>query len=475
LSQHQFAKIEDGSMRYRTSLLLLAALSLSATMVAQQTIYWKKDHIYAGADGKELAIVTPPTLDTTAPTAPTNVNATYVNVTYVTLGWNASTDSGGSGLAGYKVYRQLGSGASIPVGTVGPGVLSFTDQLLQLHTTYTYKIIAFDNAQNHSAAGTLNVTTLAAPPPTDPTSLTSSLRYATGTHLTWGAGTDQSGTGLAGYRVYRSGVLISGSNPQTSLSFDDSGLGWGTGYNYTVKTVDNNGGVSSGATSSITTASSFNDSLSGTTWSPAWAMPGASGYWTWPRLAGSYAKGPAAPNYDGASAVGTVVYTDSMSGGISTSINVGCVETNCNYGPAGLILYLQGTPGTGTWQYYRVFSGYGYPTCPYGSCSPGTYTELDLCSSTSGCQTVWKQYPASNPYGYLLVQTNGSTGGITITAGGGGYGNTVVYTGTIPVANMSGRNGFYAAQNASCTPDDYGGCDCNLTTGKALNYTLSPN
>jgi hypothetical protein len=47
-------------MRFRT-IALLGFVLLAASMVidAQQTIYWKKDHIYAGAGAKEIAVVTP--------------------------------------------------------------------------------------------------------------------------------------------------------------------------------------------------------------------------------------------------------------------------------------------------------------------------------------------------------------------------------------------------------------------------------
>jgi chitodextrinase len=68
-----------------------------------------------------------------------------VTATTVTLSWNASTDSGGSGLAGYKVYR-----GPIPVGTTTG--TTFTDQGLVPGTGYSYPVRAFDKDQNHSAA-----------------------------------------------------------------------------------------------------------------------------------------------------------------------------------------------------------------------------------------------------------------------------------------------------------------------------------
>lgn len=134
--------------RYALAVVFLIATSAAA----QQTIYWKKDHIYFGPGGKEIAVVMPPPTDQTAPTVPTSLSTSNQTSNSIQLNWGASTDSGGSGLAGYKVYRQRGTGARLPVGTVGPSTLSFTDQPLQSSNSYTYTVVAFDKAQNHSAA-----------------------------------------------------------------------------------------------------------------------------------------------------------------------------------------------------------------------------------------------------------------------------------------------------------------------------------
>lgn len=141
-------------------LACLAVFLVVAISASAQTIYWKKDHIYNGPSGKEIAIVSPAPSDQTVPTAPSGLAASNLTSTSVQLTWSASTDSGGSSLAGYKVYRQRASQASLPVGTVGPATVTFTDLHLQPSTTYTFKVIAFDNAQNHSSASnTITVTT----------------------------------------------------------------------------------------------------------------------------------------------------------------------------------------------------------------------------------------------------------------------------------------------------------------------------
>src|SRR5436853_4273249 len=127
----------------RLSACLLLLLFITTSIGAQQTIFFKKDHIYAGPSGKEIAVVMPLPSDQIAPTAPSGLSWSTLTATSVQLSWTGSSDTGGSGLSGYKVYRQQGSGVAIPVGTVGTGTLTFRDQPLQPLTSYTYTLVAF--------------------------------------------------------------------------------------------------------------------------------------------------------------------------------------------------------------------------------------------------------------------------------------------------------------------------------------------
>jgi len=95
--------------------------------------------------------------DTTAPSVPANVVATAPTPTQVQLTWNASTDAGGSGLAGYRVYRN---GSATPLAS--PTTNSYTDNSVVANTTYSYTVRAFDAATppNESAlSAAANVTT----------------------------------------------------------------------------------------------------------------------------------------------------------------------------------------------------------------------------------------------------------------------------------------------------------------------------
>jgi hypothetical protein len=103
--------------------------------------------------------------DTQAPTVPLGLKSSGVTASAVTLTWNASSDlpaSGGTGVGGYRVYRN--GNTATPVATVTTGT-SYTDSGLAGSTTYSYQVAAFDKATpaNVSAASSaLSVTTLSA-------------------------------------------------------------------------------------------------------------------------------------------------------------------------------------------------------------------------------------------------------------------------------------------------------------------------
>jgi DNA-binding response OmpR family regulator len=89
---------------------------------------------------------TPVCLDTIAPSTPSGVVATAANCNQINLAWNASTDTGGSGLKGYNIYRNGGFLKQV----MAPAT-STTDSGLLGSATYSYSILAFDYAINLSA------------------------------------------------------------------------------------------------------------------------------------------------------------------------------------------------------------------------------------------------------------------------------------------------------------------------------------
>ncbi|MGF7050508.1 glycosidase/chitodextrinase [Paenibacillus sp. DS2015] len=95
------------------------------------------------------------TNDTTAPSVPTALSKSAVTSTSATISWTASTDNvGGSGMAGYDVYRN---GVIIKANNTAT---SYIDTGLTASTTYSYTVLAKDAAGNKSAqSSALQVTT----------------------------------------------------------------------------------------------------------------------------------------------------------------------------------------------------------------------------------------------------------------------------------------------------------------------------
>eukprot|EP01090_Pellita_catalonica_P007303 TRINITY_DN178_c0_g2_i1.p1 TRINITY_DN178_c0_g2~~TRINITY_DN178_c0_g2_i1.p1 ORF type:complete len:899 (+),score=171.25 TRINITY_DN178_c0_g2_i1:5299-7995(+) len=92
------------------------------------------------------------TADTTAPTVPTNLAASSVTQTSLTLNWSASTDN--VGVTGYDVYQ-----GTTNIGSVTATTMNVTG--LSAATAYTFSVRAKDAAGNASASSSaINVTTL---------------------------------------------------------------------------------------------------------------------------------------------------------------------------------------------------------------------------------------------------------------------------------------------------------------------------
>ncbi|MBI4746293.1 MAG: Ig-like domain-containing protein [Deltaproteobacteria bacterium] len=93
------------------------------------------------------------TVDTVSPTVPTWLTATPISENRIDLSWTASTDSGGSGVSGYKIYR---GGAYLGTSTT----TTYSDTTVSAGTSYTYTVSAYDAAGNESAQSTsANATT----------------------------------------------------------------------------------------------------------------------------------------------------------------------------------------------------------------------------------------------------------------------------------------------------------------------------
>ena len=92
--------------------------------------------------------------DTTAPSVPTGLTVTATGTDWIELAWTTSTDNaGGSGLAGYHVYRD-----ATLIGTATGTI--YSDSGLTPVTHYIYTVAAYDNSGNVSTqSGSVSVAT----------------------------------------------------------------------------------------------------------------------------------------------------------------------------------------------------------------------------------------------------------------------------------------------------------------------------
>ncbi|NEW06619.1 hypothetical protein GK047_11400 [Paenibacillus sp. SYP-B3998] len=174
-------------------------------------------------------------IDTQAPTAPTNLIATGSTTTSISLSWTASTDN--VGVTGYDVYR----GATLAGTATGT---TFTASGLTAATSYSFTVKAKDAAGNVSTASAVVTGTTSTVPgdtqaPTTPTNLSVTATTPTSISLSWTASTDN--VGVTGYDVYN-GTTLAGT--ATATTFTATGLTAGTAYTFTVKAKDAAGNAS---------------------------------------------------------------------------------------------------------------------------------------------------------------------------------------------------------------------------------------
>jgi serine protease AprX len=102
-----------------------------------------------GGSGSTSRTVTVSAGDTTPPSAPSALTASSAP-RRISLSWQSATDTGGSGLAGYEIYRSSTGAAGSFVMIATTTSTSFTNSGLDRRATYWYYVIAFDGADNRS-------------------------------------------------------------------------------------------------------------------------------------------------------------------------------------------------------------------------------------------------------------------------------------------------------------------------------------
>jgi hypothetical protein len=186
----------------------------------------------AGTSTTEIDVV----LNAGPPSVPQNLRvATTPTRSAPIISWDASTGNPTS----YQVSRD-----GAPIGVAFAPITTFTDSLLALDGSadgpHTYTVVAIDALANASAASAGVSDWLDTSAPAASSALVAASPTASKPALTWPASISGD---ISGYNVYRSGVLLNGSQLVTGTGFTDTAASDGT-YTYTVRAVDKAGNVS---------------------------------------------------------------------------------------------------------------------------------------------------------------------------------------------------------------------------------------
>lgn len=159
-------------------------------------------------DSAPSAIVTATTAAPSSPAVPTGVGAVAVSSSQIDVTWQDV-----AGESGYKVQRSNdGVTGWAQVGATSQDALSFSDTNLSASTTYWYRVVAYNAGGDSAPSAVVSATTQAVAdtqPPSAPTKLKATAAKSK-VNLSW-SGSIDSGSGVAGYRLYRSSSGLDGS------------------------------------------------------------------------------------------------------------------------------------------------------------------------------------------------------------------------------------------------------------------------
>ncbi|MDX6547285.1 MAG: large repetitive protein [Gaiellales bacterium] len=180
-----------------------------------------------------LSTTTGVVYDIAAPTLVTGLTGPAETSGPVDLRWSPVTDAGGSGLAGYTIFRD-----GAPLGQTT--ATSFTDGTLPSEGMHSYQVRAEDAAGNHSSQYATLAVTVDHTAPVAPASVVAAASpTSTSPVLTWTASSD-AGSGISGYRLLRNGVVVASV---TSTSYVDAAAPAGSDC-YAVQAIDKAGNLS---------------------------------------------------------------------------------------------------------------------------------------------------------------------------------------------------------------------------------------
>ena len=183
------------------------------------------------------------------PLSPTNLNASAISNTQISLTWNPPINA--TGVTGYQIEYKTGSNSYSVLSLLG-NLTTYLHTGLITNTTYTYRVSAINSAgignpSNESTATTFSI-------PSAPKNLSAIVISSSQINLSWTAPSN-GGTPINGYKILRenscTGIFVTISTTNSSTTYSDTGLNANTCYRYNVQAI-NAIGVGSTATNNVT-------------------------------------------------------------------------------------------------------------------------------------------------------------------------------------------------------------------------------
>ncbi|MDH5645796.1 MAG: fibronectin type III domain-containing protein, partial [Candidatus Heimdallarchaeota archaeon] len=172
------------------------------------------------------------------PSAITDLSSTSSG-NQVNLIWTSPVNNGGSVITSYKIYRSITSGMGYIL-ISSTSTLNYVDSPVSLGTYY-YVVTAINSVGESPNSNEVSATTSSIPTP--PTNLFASV-VGSDISLTWTAPTDNGGTPIIQYKIYRtttSGIGYTYLGTSVTTSMLDSTTSPGVTYYYIVTAINTNG------------------------------------------------------------------------------------------------------------------------------------------------------------------------------------------------------------------------------------------